>query len=146
MPGPVSSVDIVVAAYIDWNDGLAADPEFERDSIGEVDRYRVQSFELSGKRMQTQRRVVRVGLKKLEGLAVLAFDFRMPNQEPNFPLQVALGEQQLPGHQPSGLMRGESALPQACAQFLASMPSNALQDFAVQAACRVFPCAPWLTR
>jgi hypothetical protein len=61
-----------MAAEIDQNDLLLRQDEFYGEAITDIDRYRMQPFEFSLKRMQSKRWVVRVQFKKFEGFLVLA--------------------------------------------------------------------------
>jgi hypothetical protein len=93
------SVNLIVLTYVDEQDFITFDDEFNYDAVADIDRDGRQIAHTSLKAMEPQRWMIRVEFKQFQGLSVLAMNLRVFFQKlPGSP-EITFGINQLIGHQ-----------------------------------------------
>jgi hypothetical protein len=99
------AVYFIVAANIEGNNALILYDQLKGYSIPDIDGHRMKFTQRAFEPMQSQGRVVRVQLQKLEGFFVLRKKVRMPFQETGGPFVIGRGVKNPKTHDQSFLIR-----------------------------------------
>ena len=91
-------VSFIMAAYVNQGDGFFADDELNSDSVADIDRDAVQSFEFAFEGMQAQGRMKRVVFQQEQGFFVLFEQVGMFFDKRFGPFDVALRKDQFISH------------------------------------------------